>query len=206
MDPRVQKVIDELHERIARENEQRATGQVIDLNQLLNQFALAAGPETAGFLNLLIRTTGAKHIVEVGTSIGYTALWLGEAARATGGHVIGMEMIAAKHAQALDNIARAGLSDVVEVRLGDAKKIMPELSGPIDLVFLDAMPDDAIAYFDALFPKLRVGGCLVTDNITYPPGFQEIMRRYQEHVRSHPNVRSYLLSIGNGEEISVRIA
>jgi predicted O-methyltransferase YrrM len=206
MDSRVQQVIDELHERVARENEQLATGQVIDLNQLLNQFALAAGPETAGFLNLLIRITNAKRIIEVGTSIGYTALWLGEAARATGGQVVGMEMIAAKHAQALDNLARAGLRDVVEVRLGDAKQIVPALSGPIDLVFLDAMPDDAIAYFDALLPKLRLGGCIVTDNITYPPGFQETMRRYQEHVRSRPNVRSHLLPIGHGEEMSVRIA
>jgi predicted O-methyltransferase YrrM len=206
MDSRMQKVIDELHERIARENEQLAAGRVTDLSQLLNQFSLAAGPETAGFLNLLIRITNAKRIIEVGTSIGYTALWLGEAARATGGQVIGMEMIAAKHAQALANIARAGLSDVVEVRLGDAKQIVPELSGPIDLVFLDAMPDDAIAYFDALLPKLRLGGCIVTDNITEPPVFQETMRRYQEHVRSHPNVRSCLLSIGHGEEMSVRIA
>src|SRR5712691_11466752 len=134
MDPQVQKIIDELQERIAREAEQFSRGQPANVNQL----ALAAGPETAGFLNLLIRVMGAKHIVEVGTSIGYTALWLGEAARATGGHVIGMEAIAAKHTQAVDHIARAGLSDVVEVRQGDAKTIVQELSGPIDLVFLDA--------------------------------------------------------------------
>jgi predicted O-methyltransferase YrrM len=142
----------------------------------------------------------------VGTSIGYTALWLGEAARATGGHVIGMEAIAAKHRQAVNNISRAGLGDVVEVRLGDAKAIVQEVAGPIDLVFLDAWKDDYCAYFDALLPKLRVGGCVVADNITYPATFQETMRRYQDHVRSHANVRSYLLPIGMGEEMSVRIA
>jgi len=201
MDPQVQKVIDELQERITREAELFSKGQPADVNQL----ALAAGPETAGFLNLLIRTTGAKRIVEVGTSIGYTALWLGEAARATGGRVIGMEAIEAKHKQAVDNITRAGLSDIVEVRLGDAKAIVQEVAEPIDLVFLDAWKDDYFAYFDALLPKLRVGGCVVADNITYPPTFQETMRRYQEHVRAHPNVRSHLLSIGNGEEMSVRI-
>jgi predicted O-methyltransferase YrrM len=201
VDPQVQKVIDELQVRIAREAELFSKGQPADLNQL----ALAAGPETAGFLNLLIRTMGAKRIVEVGTSIGYTALWLGEAARATGGHVIGMEAIEAKHQQAVGHIARAGLSDVVEIRLGDAKKIVQELTGPIDLVFLDAWKDDYFAYFDALLPKLRVGGGIVADNITYPANFQETMRRYQEHVRSYPNVRSHLLSIGMGEEMSVRI-
>jgi predicted O-methyltransferase YrrM len=201
MDPQVQKVIDELQERVTREAEQFSHGVPPDVNQL----ALAAGPETAGFLNLLIRTMGARRIVEVGTSIGYTALWLGEAARATGGHVIGMEAIAPKHKQAVDHIARAGLSDVVEVRLGDAKAIVHELAGPIDLVFLDAWKDDYFAYFDALLPKLRVGGCVVADNITYPKNFRETMRRYQEHVRAYPNVRSHLLSIGNGEEMSVRI-
>src|SRR5262245_5233603 len=134
MEQRIQTAIEGLHERLKREAEEFNSGQPIDVNQ----FALAAGPETAGFLNLLIRTTGAKNIVEVGTSIGYTALWLGEAARATGGHVIGMEAIAAKHRQAVDNLARAGLSDVVEVRFGDAKAIVRELTGPIDLVFVDA--------------------------------------------------------------------
>lgn len=202
MDPQVQKIIDELQNRITREAELFAKGQPPDVNQL----ALAAGSETAGFLNLLIRTMSAKHIVEVGTSIGYTALWLGEAARATGGHVIGMEAIATKHQQAVDNIARAGLSDVVEVRLGDAKAIVQEVPGPIDLVFLDAWKDDYFAYFDALLPKLRVGGCVVADNITYPANFQETMRRYQDHVRSYANVRSHLLPIGMGEEMSVRIA
>ncbi len=117
-----------------------------------------------------------------------------------------MEAIEAKHKQAVDNITRAGLSDIVEVRLGDAKAIVQEVAGPIDLVFLDAWKDDYFAYFDVLLPKLRVGGCVVADNITYPPNFQETMRRYQEHVRSYANVRSYLLPIGMGEEMSVRIA
>jgi predicted O-methyltransferase YrrM len=202
MDQQIQRVIDDLHVRIKRESEQFNSGQSIDVNQ----FALAAGPETASFLNLLIRTMGAKRIVEVGTSIGYTALWLGEAARATGGHVIGMEAIEAKHAQALDHLNRAGLSDVVEVRFGDAMKIVHELAGPIDMVFVDAWKEDYVAYFDALLPKLRVGGCIIADNITSPPSFQEIMRRYQDHVRAHPNVRSTLLSIGNGEEMSVKVA
>src|ERR1043166_446616 len=107
MDAKIQAVIDALQERIERERVQIDSGQGFDVDQL----ALAAGPETAGFLNLLIRTMEAKQIVEVGTSIGYTALWLGEAARATGGRVIGMEAIEAKYRQCVDNIARAGLSD-----------------------------------------------------------------------------------------------
>lgn len=202
MDARIQAVIDELHARIKREMDQIGKGQGFDVNQL----ALAAGPDTAGFLNLLIRTMGAQRIVEVGTSIGYTALWLGEAARATGGRVIGMEAVEAKYQQALAHIARAGLADVIEVRLGDAQQIVKAIAGPLDLVFLDAWKDDYMTYFDVLLPKLRVGGCIIADNITYPESFRETMRRYQEHVRAYPNVRSHLLTIGNGEEMSVRIA
>ncbi len=202
MEQKIQQVIDELHDRIAREAAHMAAGHSLDVNQL----ALAAGPETAGFLNLLIRIMGAKQIVEVGTSIGYTALWLGEAARATGGHVIGIEAIESKHRQAVDHLSRAGLTEVVEVRLGDAKVIVRDLGGPIDLVFIDAWKDDYISYFDTLLPKLRIGGCIVADNMTSPPSFQEIMLRYQDHVRSQPHVRSHLLTIGNGEEMSVRLA
>jgi len=202
MEQKVQRVIDELHERIAREHAQVSSGQSFNVDQ----FTLAAGPETAGFLNLLIRTMGAKRVVEVGTSIGYTAVWLGEAVRATGGQVIGMEAVETKYRQAVDNLARAGLAEVVEVRYGDAKVIVQELTGPIDLAFVDAWKDDYIAYFDALLPKLRIGGCIIADNITSPPTFLETMQRYQTYVRSHPNVRSYLLPIGNGAEMSVRIA
>src|SRR5262245_25031694 len=141
MDTKVQAVINELQSRIEREQVQIDSGQGFDVNQL----ALAAGAETAGFLNLLIRTMGAKHIVEVGTSIGYTALWLGEAARATGGRVIGMEAIDSKYQQCVNNLTRAGLNDVVDLRFGDAKAIVRAIEGPIDLVFLDAWKDD---YFD----------------------------------------------------------
>jgi predicted O-methyltransferase YrrM len=168
--------------------------------------ALAAGPETAGLLNLMVRMTDAKLIVEVGTSMGYTALWLGEAARATGGRVIGTEFLESKHAIATDYIVRAGLADIVEVRLGDAKESLAAIDGPIDLVFVDAWKTDYIGYFDMLLPKLRVGGTLVADNITFPESNAEAMAEYTDYVRGHANVRSDLVAIGNGIEVSVRIA
>ncbi|MSO64936.1 MAG: methyltransferase [Alphaproteobacteria bacterium] len=143
----------------------------------VDAFALAAGPQSAGLLNLLVRTTGAKHIVEVGTSIGYTAIWLGEAARATGGRVVGMEAVDAKHRQAVDHLARAGLSDVVEVRKGDAKAIVRAIEGPVDVAFIDAWKDDYFEYFDALVPKMRVGGSIVADNITRPESVVELPNR-----------------------------
>ena len=209
MDQKVRAVLDELEGRIAREGEQiRSLGddqaKWKDFNP--DEFALAAGPDSAAFLNLLIRTKGARNVVEVGTSIGYTALWLGEAVRDAGGRVVGMESLDSKHAEALSNLKRAGLDDVVDVRLGDAKQIVNDIDGPIDLAFLDAWKDDYVDYFDALLPKLSIGGCVVADNITFPEGVQELMKEYQAHVRAKPNVRSHLLTIGSGLEMSVRIA
>lgn len=201
LDPAVQAVLTELEARIARDN-QRFERDGLKASEA----ALEAGPETAGLLNLLVRATGAKRIVEVGTSLGYTALWLGEAARATGGTVIGTEKIDSKHAQARDYLARAGLGDVVEVRLGDAKEVVAGIDGPIDLAFVDAWKADYIDYFELLLPKLRVGGTVVADNITYPESARETMRAYQAHVAAKPNVRSHFLPIGNGLEMSVRVA
>ena len=83
---------------------------------------------------------------------------------------------------------------------------MKEIDGPIDLAFLDAWKDDYFDYFETLLPKLSVGGCVVADNITFPEGVQELMKKYQAHVRAKPNVRSYLLPIGSGLEMSVRVS
>jgi predicted O-methyltransferase YrrM len=204
MDARVAKVIEELDERLRTEAER--LGKILPAGETFDpdEYALAAGPDSAALLNLLIRFSGARNIVEVGTSIGYTSVWMGEAARATGGRVIGMEAVASKHAQATNNVERAGLADVVEIRLGDAKAIVREVSGPIDLAFVDAWKDDYVEYFDVLLPKLRIGGCIVSDNITFPPMFADTMKRYVAHVRAKPNVRSHTMPVGSGLEVSVR--
>jgi predicted O-methyltransferase YrrM len=206
MEKRAAVVIDELNQRIQREGEQ--LGRMLQAGEPFDpdQFALAAGPDSAALLNLLIRVSGARQVVEVGTSIGYTAVWMGEAVRATGGRVIGMEAVAAKHEQAKANVERAGLADVVEIRLGDAKQIVREVSGPIDLAFVDAWKDDYVEYFDVLLPKLRVGGAIVADNIHFPPMFADTMKRFVEHVRARPNVRSHTIPVGSGLEFSVRTA
>jgi len=201
LDQDVQTILAELDERRERDREAFKT-EGFDADKA----ALAAGPETAGLLNLMIRMTDAKLIVEVGTSMGYTALWLGEAARATDGRVIGTEALESKHAIATDYVTRAGLADIVDVRLGDAKKSVAAIDGPIDLAFVDAWKTDYVAYFDMLLPKMSVGGAIVADNITFPESNAETMAEYTGYVRGLPNVRSGLVPIGNGIEVSVKIA
>jgi predicted O-methyltransferase YrrM len=203
MDPRIKNVIDSLvAEFEAEETELQRTGAAMSFATA----ALQAGPEVGGFLNLLIRLLGARTVVEVGTSYGYSALWMGEAARDTGGRVIGIEYYAAKCARARVVLDQAGLSGVVTVRQGDALEIVGELQGPIDVAFIDAAKPDYVAYFDALLPKLRTGGCIVADNMILPARAREEARAYQAHVRANPSVRSMELTIGDGVEMTVKIA
>ena len=203
MDARVKNVIDSLvAEFEAEETELQRTGAAMSFATA----ALQAGPEVGGFLNLLIRLLGARTVVEVGTSYGYSALWMGEAARDTGGRVIGIEYYAAKCARARELVDLAGLSGVVTVRQGDALEIVGELDGPIDVAFIDAAKPDYIAYFDALLPRLRTGGCIVADNMIFPERAREEARAYQAHVRAKPSVRSMELTIGDGLEMTVKIA
>jgi predicted O-methyltransferase YrrM len=203
MDPRINNVIDSLAAEFeAEEAELQRTGAVMSFETA----ALQAGPEVGGFLNLLIRLLAARTIVEVGTSYGYTALWMGEAARNTGGRVIGIEYYAAKCARARELVDQAGLSGIVTVRQGDALEIVGELEGPIDMAFIDAAKPDYTTYFDALLPRLRTGGCIVADNMILPERAREEARAYQAYVRAKPSVRSMELTIGDGLEMSVKIA
>jgi predicted O-methyltransferase YrrM len=203
MDPRIKNVIDSLAAEFeAEEAELQRTGAVMSFETA----ALQAGPEVGGFLNLLIRLLAARTIVEVGTSYGYTALWMGEAARNTGGRVIGIEYYAAKCARARELVDQAGLSGIVTVRQGDALEIVGELEGPIDMAFIDAAKPDYTTYFDALLPRLRTGGCIVADNMILPERAREEARAYQAYVRAKPSVRSMELTIGDGLEMSVKIA
>ena len=199
---KVKNVIDILDARI--KSEQEKMQAETDFNP--DNYALAAGPHSAGLLAQLVRVMSAKCIVEVGTSIGYTALWLGEAAMDTGGRVIGLEAVEKKYGQAMDNIALAGLSEVIEMKFGDAKQLLSEIQGPIDLAFIDAWKSDYCFYFDELLPKVRVGGCIVADNITFPESVRQLMQEYQVYVGSKNNVRTHYVGIGSGLEMSVKIA
>ncbi len=123
-------------------------------------------PEAGRFLNLLIRIARPRLIVEVGTSNGYSTLWLAEAAQAVGGSVISLEVREGRHYEAQANLAQAGLADVADLRLADAHEEIPGIKGPFDLVFLDAEKEDYVALAERLLPKLPWGGLLVADNIT----------------------------------------
>ena len=102
-------------------------------------------PDTGRLLWILVRLARPRHILEVGTSNGYSTIWLADAARAVGGHVVTLETNPDKARLARENIARAGVADVVEIVEGPAQETLARLAGPFEIVFLDA---DRASYLD----------------------------------------------------------
>ncbi|PTL80479.1 methyltransferase [Vitiosangium sp. GDMCC 1.1324] len=160
--------------------------------------------EQGKFLYLVARSIGARTVVEFGTSFGISTLYLAAAVRdAGGGRVIGSELEESKQRQATANMAEAGFSDLVEVRLGDAVKTLATVEGPIDLVLLDGWKDLYLPVLQVLTPKLRKGAVVLADNIFT---FRKALRPYVEHMQSGRNgFQSTTLTIADGFEYSVYV-
>ncbi|WP_036260134.1 O-methyltransferase [Methylocapsa aurea] len=129
---------------------------------------IAVAPNQGKLLHLIARLQGARNILEIGALGGYSAIWLARALPA-GGRLITLESDP-KHAEVTRaNILRAGLSDVVELRLGRALDTLPQLiaegAGPFDLIFIDADKQNIPAYFTLSLKLCRRGGLIIVDNV-----------------------------------------
>jgi predicted O-methyltransferase YrrM len=144
------------------------------------------------FLHFLVKATRARNVLEVGTSHGYSAIWMGLALEETGGRLTTIEIDAARHDLARRNVAQAGLSQRVALIQGDAHVEVPKLDGPFDLVFLDADKDGQVKYFHQLYPrKLTPGGILAVHNAIRQA---RAMRAYLDLVRKHSDFDTVTIS------------
>ena len=117
-------------------------------------------PETAELLGVLVRSMQAKRVLEIGTSNGYSTIWLGDAAEAVGGTVLSLEIEAGRTAQAVDNVAEAGVADFVELRTQDAAEALRSFADDaFDLIFLDAERTLYAGYWPDLIRVLRPTAC-----------------------------------------------
>lgn len=153
------------------------------------------------FLNFQARVIGARRILEIGTSNGYSALWLAEALQHTNGHLDTIEFDAGRHHAARANIAASGLGQCVTLHHGDALQILPTLDGPYDLVFLDADKPQYLAYARLALPKLRPGGLLIGDDTT---SLAAHMQDYLEFVRADPGLHTTDLPLDDGLTLSLK--
>ncbi|MDX6731781.1 MAG: hypothetical protein QOC54_1729 [Baekduia sp.] len=132
-------------------------------------------------LNLLLRTSGARSVLELGTSNGYSTIWLGEAVAANGGRLSSVEMDPERAAAAARNLARAGLSEVVDLHVSDAALVLAQTPpDSVDVVFLDAERPDYPAYWDDLVRILRRPGLLAIDNAVSHAGELQAFRAVVE--------------------------
>ena len=160
-------------------------------------------PETAQFLHILLRSSRRTRLLEIGTSNGYSTIWLAWALSANGGRVISVDRDAYKQALAEENLRHVGLPQVVDLRCGDATKIVDNLSGPFDCVFFDADRYSAPAQLALLMPKLTPDALLLADNVYSHP--HEIAG-YLGALAALPRFDRVIVPIGKGLSIAYRSA
>jgi predicted O-methyltransferase YrrM len=158
--------------------------------------------DTGRLLWILVHACGARRILEVGTSNGFSTIWLADAARSIGGRVTTLELNPDKITLARTNLASAGLDGMVEIIEGRAADTLAALPGPFDLVFLDADRPSYLTYLELVVPKLHPGGLLIADNVT---SHTHELQDYLHRVKSHPELFAVTVPIGNGEEIALKL-
>jgi predicted O-methyltransferase YrrM len=164
---------------------------------------LPLSPDAGRFAYLVARSLGARRIVEFGTSLGVSTLYLAAAVKDNGGGlVIGSEVEPSKVLRARAHLDEAGLGKYAEVREGDARQTLADVGGPVDLVLLDGWKELYLAMFDLLAPQLRKGGVVLADNMT---GHTEALAPYAARVRAR-GFQSVTLPLGDGTEYSVKLA
>jgi predicted O-methyltransferase YrrM len=176
--------------------------------------------EVGALLRVLAKAVGATRMLEIGTAIGYSGIWLagGLPPAANAGMLLTIEMNPERAREARENFARAGVADRVNVMVGDAERLVAKIAGPFDLIFQDGDKRLYTPLLDRLVTVLRPGGLLVTDNVLWDgevvPGFVNPPRRnpddtraiaeYNERLNAHPQLITSIVPLRDGVAISVK--
>jgi predicted O-methyltransferase YrrM len=152
--------------------------------------SLNTTPGDAMMLRILVESSGAKRGVEVGTASGFGAINMGIAFERTGGHLWTFDINPKAVQETRENLKKVGLENVVTCVEGDALKTLPEVEGPIDFVFIDAVKQDYLKYLKILEPKLNPGAVVVADNVIKSA---RAMRDYLDYVQSSPDYDTVLI-------------
>jgi predicted O-methyltransferase YrrM len=175
-------------------------------------------PETGAFLHILARARGARRIVEVGTAIGVSTLYLARALPQEGGTIVSFEIDPDRHAAALDYLERAGVADRADLRLQDAREGLAALEqGSFDLAFIDGVKAQYGDYFEQLLPLLAPGAVLAVDNVLMSGAVAEGRgdghwtdeqvqgaRAFNARLTSAPELAATVTPVGDGVLVAVR--
>jgi len=144
-------------------------------------------PEDGRLMRMLAETLGAKHVVELGTANGYSALWFSLAVRSTGGKITTHEIDVDRIALARENFKRAGVEELVTLVEGDAHETIKRVTGPIDLLLLDAEKEGFTDYLSKLLPLVRTGGLIIAHDSS---GQAHMMHDYFRAIVSNPDLET----------------
>jgi len=203
MDEAVSRVLAEYDRRMAAEEALMNSQPPGSLMARRDEFLLSVGPETGQVLNILAKSAKARSILELGTSYGYSTVWLAEAARQNGGQVVSLEIADYKAKSARESLERAGLADRVTIHLGSALDTLPRLEGPFDFVLIDLWKELYVPCLDLIYPKLAPGAFIAADNMIFPEVWRADVEVYRRRVREL-EFDTVLLPIGSGIELSRR--
>jgi caffeoyl-CoA O-methyltransferase len=160
---------------------------------------LAVSEEDGRFLRLMIASTQRKRALEIGGASGYSAIWMAQGLRATGGKLVTIEYDPVRARELAENVKRAGFSDIVQVVSGDAFAEIPKLQGTFDFVFLDAWKRDYKKFLDLVYPRLDKGGLFTAHNVVNK---KSEMGDFLDAIQRNPSLWSAIVA-PSGEGISL---
>jgi predicted O-methyltransferase YrrM len=168
------------------------------------------GPEVGKLLGLLIRLMRARRVLEMGTCLGYSTIWLAQALQTTGGKLVSIEYKDDLFEDTRRNIALAGLTDVVELIKGDARVIIEQVHGPFDMILQDSDKNLYPLLLERSIALTRQYGIIVADDALFKPrgipaALSEPMHDYNQRVFADTRLYSTILPIGDGVTISVKL-
>ena len=153
----------------------------------------------------LILENNYQQALEIGTSTGHSGIWIAWALSKTGGKLITIEIDKGRHQEALANFKEAGVDHIVDARLENAHDLVPKLKGPFDFVFSDADKGWYQNYFDAVDPKLKLGGCYATHNVSDRAG-NRWNQDYLHYLQGLDNYKTTVDNSGGGMAVSFKKA
>jgi predicted O-methyltransferase YrrM len=156
-------------------------------------------PQTAELVSIFARSSCARRILEIGTSNGYSAIWLAASVGQDGGRIISIDRSQEKHKLAHENLVATGLLQHVDLRLGDATDVIKTLSGPFDFVFFDADRTSAPGQLTLLLPKLAPQALVLADNALSHP---EEIHGYLSMVKNLNQFQHVVIPVGKGLSVA----
>lgn len=151
-------------------------------------------------LRLLAEAVGAKNVVEIGTSTGYSGLWFCLALQKTGGKLTTFEIDAGRAATARDHFQKAGVEKIVTIIEGDAHQNITRLKEPIDVVFIDADKEGYVDYLNKLLPLVRPGGLILAHNVN----MAAVAEGYVKEVTASPDLETVFYMEGAGLSVTLK--